>query len=265
MGDGVRRTGGSPGIFLGLLILSLGVIFFLDQQGIFPAREAFHFFWTAILIFWGVQIVVYARHGSGQLWGAFMILLGTLFLANELGFLHIRVAALWPLALIAFGVWMLLRATGRIPPRPGSCDWWDLSGKVRTSVYSAGGPGAAEPPAANPDFADAEFNQTAIFSGFKRRITSQHFKYAKVATVFGGFNIDLTRADMDSNQAVIHVDSVFGGGEIRVPETWNVQIEGSALAGAFVDETYPKPADSRPLKNFIVRGSVVFGGVVIKN
>jgi hypothetical protein len=272
MRDRVRRAGGPPGIFLGLLLLSLGVIFFLDQQGILPARVAFHFFWTAVIIFWGVQIVAHARHGSGQLWGAFLILLGALFLANELGLLHIRIAALWPLALIAFGVWMLLHATGRIPPRPGSSEWRDWGEKFRASVHSVGGPdvaepaaAGAEPAAAGPEAGDAEFNQTAIFSGFKRRITSQHFKYARVATVFGGFNIDLTRADMDGNEAVIHVESVFGGGEIRVPDTWNVQIEAAALAGAFVDETYPRPADARPIKNFIVRGNVVLGGVVIKN
>lgn len=262
MRNRVRRQGGPPGLFVGLVILTLGVIFFLDQQGIFPARLAFHFFWTAVVIFIGIQIVVHARHGGGQLWGAFLILLGALFLVNELGLLHIRIAALWPLALIAFGVWMLLGAPGRMPRGPASREWRDWGERVRASVHSAG---FAKPTAAGPEADEAEFNQTAIFSGFKRRITSQHFKYAKVATVFGGFNIDLTRADMDGNQAVIHVDSVFGGGEIRVPDSWNVQIEAAALAGAFVDETYPRPADVRPLKNFVVRGTVVFGGVVIKN
>jgi LiaF transmembrane domain/Cell wall-active antibiotics response LiaF, C-terminal len=272
MDDRPRRVGGPPGLFVGLVIVTLGVIFLLDQQGIFPAHSAFHFFWTAVIIFWGVQIVVHARSGSGQLWGAFLILLGAIFLANELGMLHIHIAALWPLALIAFGVWTLLRGRGMVHSGPGTSDWRDWGRKDRapfapTGVSCASEPGTqtSDPAAQAPDERDAEFNQTAVFSGFKRRITSKHFKYAKVATAFGGFNIDLTRADMDGNQAVIHVDSVFGGGEIRVPDTWNVQIDASALAGAFVDETYPRPADVKPLKNLIVRGNVVFGGVVIKN
>jgi len=278
MRDGIRHRGGPPGVFFGLLIITLGVIFFLDQQGIFPAREAFHFFWAAIIIFWGVQILMHAQHGSGHIWGGLMVLFGAVLVANEVGFLHVRIGSLWPVVLIVFGIWMLLGATGRLPARPSSSEWhgWrGWSGSPRSSFNPTEGPAGSGPagsgPASSgpaspaPDSGDAEFNQTAIFTGFKRRITSQHFKYGKVATVFGGFNIDLTRADMDGNQAVVHIDSVFGGGEIRVPDTWNVQIEGSALAGAFVDETYPKPVDARPLKNFIVRGSVVFGGVVIKN
>jgi len=260
-----RRVSGPPHLFLGLLIVTLGVIFFLDQQGIFPARESFHFFWTAVIVFWGIQIVAHARSGSGQLWGAFLILLGALFLVNELGFLHIRIGSLWPVALIAFGVWMLLGATGRLPHRT-SQDWLDWGARVRARVQPPGNPSGSDTATPPPGSEDAEFIQSVIFSGFKRRITSQHFKYAKIATVFGGFNVDLTRADMDGNQAIIQVESVFGGGEIRIPDTWTVRIEGGALAGAIVDETYPRPSDApAATKQLIVRGSVVFGGVVIKN
>jgi len=266
MRDRVGRGGGPPGLFVGLLIVTLGVIFFLDQQGIFPARTSFHFFWTAVVIFWGIQIVAHARHGSGQLWGAFIILLGAVFLANELGLLHIRIAALWPVALIAFGIWTLLNATGTIPSRPVSSPWQDRSGRVRASEHSTDGQTVSGPAVGFPESGDSEFSQSVIFSGFKRRITSRHFKYAKVASVFGGFNIDFTRADMDGDRAEIHVDAMFGGGEIRVPDTWIVRLETGAIGGAFVDETYPRPADaSAPVKQLIVRGTVLFGGVVIKN
>jgi len=251
---------------VGLLIVSLGIIFLLDQQGIFPARDAFHFFWAAIIIFWGVQIVVHARSGSGQIWGTLVILVGATSLANELGFFHIRIVSLWPLALIAFGVWTLLHGTGRAIPGPGSSEWRDWGERVRSSSIPAESPTPSGPAPQDPDPGGAEFSQSVIFSGFKRRVSSQHFKYAKVASVFGGFNIDFTHADMDGDRAVIHVDAVFGGGEIRVPDAWIVKLETGAIGGAFVDETYPRSGNaSVPTKQLIVRGTVIFGGVVIKN
>lgn len=274
MRDRSRSVVGPPGMFIGLVIISLGVIFFLDQQGIFPAHEAFRFFWGAIIIYWGVKIVIHAQSSSGQIWGSLVILLGATSVANELGLFRIHISSLWPLALIAFGVWKLLDASGRIPPSsippgPRPPDTQDWGQKVRSSFSPAEGQAPSEPsgPAVQAaDVVDSEFNQSVILSGFKRRVTSQHFKFAKIAVVLGGFNIDLTRANMDGDRAVIHVDSVFGGGEIRIPDTWKVTLEAGAVGGAFVDETYPRPADaSTPVKQLIVRGAVIFGGVVIKN
>lgn len=266
MHDRPRRVVGPPGMFIGLLIISLGVIFFLDQQGIFPAHEAFRFFWGAIIIYWGVKIVIHAHSSSGQIWGSLVILLGATSVANELGLFRIHIASLWPLGLIAFGVWKLLDASGRIPPGPRPPDGRGWGEKVRSSFNVAEGQAPSEPTVQAADVVDSEFNQSVILSGFKRRVTSQHFKYAKLAVVLGGFNIDLTRANIDGDRAVIHVDSVFGGGEIRIPDTWKVILEAGAVGGAFVDETYPRPADaSAPVKQLIVRGAVVFGGVVIKN
>jgi len=278
MDDRPRRAGGPPHLFLGLLIITLGVIFFLDQQGIFPAHEAFHFFWAAVVIFWGAQIVAHARSGSGHLWGAFVILMGAVFLANELGLLHIRIVALWPIGLIAFGLWTLLVANRRT-----RSEWQDWNDKVRSSVRSAAtwqewsekprdstnsatAQNSSEKESQGAPGTDSEFSQTVVFSGFKRRITSQHFKYARVGAVLGSFTLDLTRADMVGDHAEIHVESVLGGGEIRIPDTWTVKLETGAIGGAFMDETYPRPADaSAPAKRLIVSGTVVFGGVVIKN
>jgi hypothetical protein len=135
-------------------------------------------------------------------------------------------------------------------------------------------PGPPPPPAAsffgvNPgpgNTDDATFDQSVILSGFKRRVTSQRFRYGKVTAILGGFHLDLTRADLDNNRAVVHIDTVFGGGEIRVPDTWRITIEATAVAGAFVDETYPQPSGMPgPVKQLIIRGAAIFGGVNIKN
>jgi len=104
-----------------------------------------------------------------------------------------------------------------------------------------------------------------VFMGFNRRITSQHFRYGKVSAVFGGFNLDFRGAEMEGDQAVLQIEAVFGGGEIRIPSTWRVSVTAHEVAGAIVDETYAHPGAAAPAKVLIIHGTTVFGGVVIKN
>jgi Domain of unknown function (DUF5668)/Cell wall-active antibiotics response 4TMS YvqF len=283
MTSGSRRVVG-PGVFLGLWITTLGVIFLLDQLGIVPAHVSFHFVWPAILIFLGLGIILSPRHGPDRIWGAFLFALGAVFLANELGYVQIRLGALWPLGLIGLGIWMLLNSSGRLG-HPGRWSRWqdrmeeptrDPPQHPLNDVPPPMPPGAPpEPPPAATVFGvhtsgrngdDATFDQAVILSGFKRRVTSQRFRFGKVTAILGGFQLDLTRADMDGGGAVLHIDTVFGGGEVRVPDTWRIVIEATAVAGAFIDETYPQPAaTAAPAKQLIVRGAAIFGGVNIKN
>lgn len=94
---------------------------------------------------------------------------------------------------------------------------------------------------------------------------SQHFRFGKVSAVFGGFHLDFTAAEMEGNQAVLQIEAVFGGGEIRIPPTWRVSVTAHEIGGAFVDETYSRPDATAPAKVLIIHGTTVFGGVVIKN
>jgi predicted membrane protein len=264
-----------PGLFVGLWISTLGVIFLLDQMGIVPAHISFQFVWPAILIVAGLAIV-FSTHSAGRFWGAILLAWGAISLSNELGFLHVRIGSLWPVFLIAAGLWMLFHSSGKFGHRPGWPGWQDWGEHMRQSVHEHvrqsvhEGPESVPPPfpgvqTGSTESDDSTFDQSVLLSGFKRRITSQHFKFAKISAVLGGFHLDLSRADIDGNQAVIHIDTVFGGGEIRVPDTWRIKIEATAVAGAFVDETYPRPDAPTPGKVLIVRGAAIFGGVSIKN
>ncbi|MGD1212164.1 MAG: DUF5668 domain-containing protein [Candidatus Acidiferrales bacterium] len=275
MTNGGRRVVG-PGLLVGLWITTLGVIFLLDQLGIVPAHVSFQFVWPAILIVAGLAIV-FSAHSFGRFWGVIFLAWGAVSISNELGFLHVRIGSLWPILLIAGGLWMLFHSSGRFDPGPGRQQWHDWGEHVRDSVHAAAdsvsgaarGFQAGVPPpgvqAGGTESDDSTFDQSVILSGFKRRVTSQHFRFGKATAILGGFHIDFSRADIDGNQAVIEIGTVFGGGEIRVPDTWRIKIEGTAVAGAFVDETYPRPDAPLPGKVLIVRGAAIFGGVTIKN
>ncbi len=79
----------------------------------------------------------------------------------------------------------------------------------------------------------------AVFSSVKRRVEDQDFKGGEVVAVFGEVKIDLRKAGIASGEAVIEVNAVFAGVDIRVPETWLVVLRGAGIFGAFEDKTIP--------------------------
>ena len=105
-----------------------------------------------------------------------------------------------------------------------------------------------------------------IFSGTKRRIDSQEFEGGKLTAVFGGVELDLRDADTKLDEMVLHVDAIFGGIEIRIPETWEVDPQITSILGGYDDKTVaPQLNGDQPPPVLIVRGSAVFGGVNLKN
>lgn len=200
---------------LGALIVGVGLIILLDNLGIVRVYDIWRF-WPVILIGFGISRILESRHPGGQVWGGLMVLIGAAFLLDNL---HILVfdfdvsQLIWPLAVIGFGVFMLLRAMDRrrilegVPPRsPGT---------------------------------DGAVGSYAIFSSVKRKIDAQDFKGAEAVAVFGEVKIDLRKAGIVGDQAVIDVNALFGGVDIRVPENWRVEMKGAGIFGAFEDKTVP--------------------------
>jgi hypothetical protein len=115
-----------------------------------------------------------------------------------------------------------------------------------------------------------------IFWGGKRRIVSKSFTGGEVVAIFGGYDIDLTECDMQGNQIEIEVVSIFGGGEIRVPRSWEVVMDTAGIFGGCSDRTYhydhPAPGATNPdgspvpqQKKVIIKGVAIFGGLNVKN
>jgi Domain of unknown function (DUF5668) len=143
---------------------------------------------------------------------------------------------------------------GWTPPRPGPGNWWSNPGNATRSAWTSDIPPSME----------ATIDYTAVFHHIERRIVSKNFRGGKVAVVFGGFTIDLRDADIDIPVAVLHADAIFGGGEIFVPDTWDVSIRGAGVFGGYSNETRQRPLDANS-KRLIIEGGAVFGGIVVKN
>ena len=80
----------------------------------------------------------------------------------------------------------------------------------------------------------------------------------------GGCNLDFRSALIQPpNQAVLEVFALCGGIEIRVPEDWTVVSELEVILGGVDDRKAAPPKDES--KRLILRGTVLMGGVEVKN
>lgn len=252
-----RRTRKS--FLLGLIVLAVGVILLLGQLNIVNPDNILRF-WPSLLVVFGIHNLVAGCGGGRRFWGVFLILAGVILQLEYLGYDHIRFEIVWPVFIIAAGIMLILQAFGRSGGggMGGRGRWGGPSG----SPTPPGASGISDPSGSS----DSQLNYTAIFGGGEHRISAKNFTGGEIVAIFGGFEIDLSQAEIEGDRAEIEITSLFGGGELRVPDHWTVQIEGAGIFGGYGDKTvHPQINSASPRKLLIIRGVSIFGGVSIKN
>ncbi len=251
-----RSSSSRPPIFNTWLILGVGMIVIgifaaLDNLGIADLHVVLKLS-PSILIFMGLAKLraMGGTHGYG------LIIAGVFGLLIFFGHRHFE-ELVGPLALLALGVWLVLRALrqqrGKLG-RPNSPEPFQPS------------PDGVLPSEAAPAPSDDHISGMAVMSGFKRRITHQSLRGGDFTAIFGGFQVDLRRAALAEGRATIDVFALFGGGEIKVPQDWQVEVHATAIAGGIEDKSMTSgetPQEGRP--RLIVTGLAIFGGVEINN
>jgi len=245
----------------GLVLIGVGALFLLDNLHIVHVSTWFAY-WPVILIAIGLVKMVDSTHTAGRIAGGGLMAVGGLFLADNLG--YIRIEQMWPLILIAIGVFMLWNRM-----RPGY-DWGQWS-----RWHDRGGRWHRDRRWTDPEFRfDERYDESSlgggkihevnVFSGTRRVITDQDFRGGKVECVFGGITLDLTGANIAGDKAVLKVSAVYGGAVVRIPLHWDLVIRGGGFFGGYSDQTVHPPR-SLETKRLIVKGGAVFGGVTFKN
>lgn len=223
----------SPKLVVGVAIIVAGLVLTLDNLGLVEAHVLFKL-WPLVLVAMGIAKI--RQDGrEGGMGGWFLVLGGAFLLLFTFGRGHLA-DALGPMLVVALGILIVTRALKQsrgIPPE-----------LARSEDFLQG---------------------TAIFGGFKRRVASQAFKGGELTAIFGGYEVDLRQAVLENGQARIDIFVLFGGGEIRVPEGWEVIHRTTAIAGALNDGTHhgPAPAEGRP--RLVITGLILFGGTEVKS
>lgn len=237
---------------------------------------------------------------SQVLLGVGVIVLGVLFLVDNLGFIEIRnVLHFWPAVFILFGLLKMYdsstssgRMTGAILVGVGLFmvlnrmgfwyfGWhtlWPLlliaggaglllkSSERRREMHggtdATGTPGATGPSLSKDGPADGLIDVTAILGGFDRPIRTDNFRGGEATAIMGGCQLDLRDARMAGSEATINVFALMGGIEIRVPTEWTVVTAGTAILGG-MDSRRALQGDGT--KKLFVRGYAVMGGVEVRN
>jgi hypothetical protein len=226
-----------PGIVPALIVIGIGVLFLLNNLNIFFMHDIWRF-WPAILIAAGLAKMVDSPYSNGKATGGILVGVGALFLANTLGFLSLRWVDVWPLLLIGAGLLMLWSRLA--PPMLG------------TPEIPAGAH-------------EGTLNEYAIFGGVDRKMTTDDFRGGHVSAMFGGVEIDLRRAGMRGDSAVVDVTSLFGGVEFKIPPNWVAIASIAAIFGGFGNKSVQPNAEMPGVKRLYIKGAAIFGGVNVKN
>ncbi|QKJ31263.1 hypothetical protein HQ865_16360 [Mucilaginibacter mali] len=264
-------------VFAGLILLAVGAVLLLQQIGgfLFP-----HWLisWPMLLIVWGLYIG--SKNNFTRPFGAaIMILIGVLFIADDIipGLSLER--AFWPLMLIFFGLYMVLgkkyqwrnghfekykggnpfgghEYTNPFEPKGKPDPNFDPNGPTADANAS----GTYVPPLSGDDHIDT----VSVFGGVKRTILSKNFKGGEIVNIFGGTDLDLTQADING-RVEIEIVQLFGGIKLIIPPHWQVTSDVAAVFSSVDDKRRNLGAPLSTDKLLVIKGVSIFAGVDIRS
>ena len=245
--SGILAMGSATGTLLsGIAITAIGTVLLLDHLGLVDAYVLFRF-WPLIFVVAGIlKLMVEGASSGARIWGGFLVFFGAILELHEFGYARFGFYQLWPLFLIIAG---LLLAWHANEVRQGRAGFRSPLGGLLGGLRRQSGP----------------LKAVSIFGAIERRIEGTLAEGGEIVAIFGGFKIDLRRAQMEGDHAAIDVTAIFGGGEIIIPESWKVSLEGAAVFGAYEDKSRHYPPPDAPVKTLSIRGAAVFGGIEIKS
>ena len=221
---------------IGVILVLVGLFLVMRNTGIFPDFiEHVIFSWPMLLVTIGLIITIGSSGGKTS--GIIVMAVGAFFLIPNIFRETFDINMFWPSVFIIIGVVFIFSK------RKG----WN-------SVSTA------------PQTGDDYIDYVHIFSGGERQIVSDNFRGGKVTAVFGGSEIDLTKAKLAPGVSELEIACVFGGTTIIVPDDWNVKIEVVPVLGGFGDSRKLNPGRIiDTTRQLIIKGAVVFGGGEVKS
>jgi hypothetical protein len=235
------------------------------------------------------EIVMPTRRTDGGrvFWGLILILMGGLFLLDQMGRLNFGdvMSTYWPviiilvglstiigsgfrrmgggLFLVLLGTFFQLRELGLLHEDIWHYAWPGLI--ILAGVWILfGGIFRHRTHPAFPVDAGSDMDVTAVFSGQERRFTSPGFKGGHATAVMGGIEIDLTGATLEGGKATVELTAIMGAVEMRVPRDWKVVLDATPILGAAADKRN-NVMDADAKATLYIKATAIMGGIEIKS
>ena len=222
--DRTPPRGLTPRLVLGVTVMAAGVFLALDNLGLVDSGLFFRYWPLAFVALGILKLTTSSPQHSG---GVFWIVVGVALLAFTTG--HMNFQRLWALLLVFIGGSIAWRALRPRPPRSQASSVVDLM---------------------------------AMLGGSKAVNSSGDFRGGQALAVMGGCEVDLRKATIGEEEAVLDVFAFWGGVVIQVPEEWEVENRVNAFLGAVENKTRPAPGGTQRL---VLTGTVLMGGAEVKN
>jgi len=222
---------------IGVILVIAGLFLVMRNTGVFPdIIDNVVFSWPMLLVTIGLVMTIGSSGSKSS--GVIIMAVGAFFLIPLLFRETFHVYNLfWPSIFIIIGVTFIFTK--------------------RKGVNSV---------SESATIGDEYIDYVNVFSGGERQIVSDNFRGGKVTAIFGGSEIDLTKAKLATGRSELELACIFGGTTIIVPDDWFVTIEVTPVLGGFGDSrklTPGRTVDST--KQLVIKGAVVFGGGEIKS
>ena len=224
-------------VIIGLVVICAGIFFLLDNLGVDTGMNLWDF-WPVALILIGLSHISGPGEIRNGFSGAIFIIVGVLFLLNNLDIIVFNMGTLWPVIIIIFGIMIIKNKAWESRGAPSSNDNCDLS---------------------------------FILGGGDHIFTSDQFKGGRLTAFMGGGTIDLRDADIQIDNAVIDVFVFMGGIDIRIPRHWHVNIQGTPILGGLDNKAVVISKEEiaahpeKAIRELTVRGMAIMGGIEVKN
>lgn len=222
---------------IGVILVIAGLFLIIRNTGFFPNfLDDIIFSWPMLLVTIGLVITIGSSGGKTS--GIIVMAVGAFFLIPIIFRETFHVYNMfWPSIFIIIGIIFIFARRQA---------WGNISSTTQSG----------------DDFVD----YVNIFSGGERQIVSDNFKGGKITAIFGGNELDLTKAKLANGTNVLEIACVFGGTTIIVPDDWYVKIEVTPILGGFGDSRKLQPGRTYdPGKMLIIKGAVIFGGGELKS
>ena len=219
-------------LWVGLGFIAIGGVLLAKRSGL--DLPYWIFSWKVILI--AVGLFVGARRSFKLGSWVVPIIIGVVFLTEDIFFDFNMRPYYWPIILIGIGLAIILRKA--IPYKT----WGSTTSEASDHVIRI----------------------TSVLSGTKESVISKDFKGGEITSVMGGSEINLSQADMTTS-ATIDITNVMGGTVIIVPAHWSVKSDIVCILGGVDEKRTVKKDYADPAKVLRLTGTCLLGGVEIKS